>query len=395
MYTEIENLDKTDLHGKKVILFGASTYGIRAIEEIEQLGANILFFCDNDEKKHNCTFANFIIKNPKAIYEHPEAFVIITSTYRNEIKKQLKEMGVKNVYILKMGVRHFTISPTEFINKVISPKEANSYLYEQILSDSPFFIGRIGSMELECICSYLYFQNRKRTKQQSYPNNVIWGVYNCAGVFPKKDELYDEFCELYLKDLHEMDLIWSMWFSKFENQLYAEQVSEKIITDYRKTCLPIDLYNPWTKALEGKKVLVIHPFEDSIKNNYKHRAKFFKNKEVLPNFDLITLKAVQSIAGTRTCYTTWFEALESMKKQIDEFEFDIALIGAGAYGLPLGAYIKRIGKKALHIGGVLQLYFGIRGKFYDQFHIYNEYWTKPFDSERPKEYLKVESGRYW
>ena len=50
-----------------------------------------------------------------------------------------------------------------------------------------------------------------------------------------------------------------------------------------------------------------------------------------------------------------------MKAQIDKEDFDICLIGAGAYGFPLAAYVKRKGKKAVHLGGALQLLFGIKG----------------------------------
>ena len=78
-----------------------------------------------------------------------------------------------------------------------------------------------------------------------------------------------------------------------------------------------------------------------------------------------------------------------------EIDFDIALIGAGAYGFPLGAYAKQLGKQALHIGGALQLYFGIRGAYYDQFGYHNEFWTRPLEEEKPKGFKKVEAGRYW
>ena len=84
-----------------------------------------------------------------------------------------------------------------------------------------------------------------------------------------------------------------------------------------------------------------------------------------------------------------------MKEQMQKIDFDIALIGAGAYGFPLGAYAKELGKKALHIGGMLQLYFGIRGKYYDQFNYHNEYWTRPLEEEKPQGFKKVEAGRYW
>ena len=105
---------------------------------------------------------------------------------------------------------------------------------------------------------------------------------------------------------------------------------------------PFFSQNPWTKSLEGKKVLVVHPFEKSIIKQYKKRDKIFYNG-FLPQFELITLKSVQSLGGN-TQFIDWFQALDYMKNKISEIDFDIALIGAGAYGMPLAAHVKRMGK---------------------------------------------------
>lgn len=74
---------------------------------------------------------------------------------------------------------------------------------------------------------------------------------------------------------------------------------------------------------------------------------------MLPKFELKTIRAVQSIAGNRPPeHRNWYSALKFMEKQIDKAgEFDVAIIGCGAYGMPLGAYIKRLGKIAVHMGG--------------------------------------------
>ena len=77
-----------------------------------------------------------------------------------------------------------------------------------------------------------------------------------------------------------------------------------------------------TKSLEGKKVLVVHPFEKSIIKQYK-RDKIFYNG-FLPQFELITLKSVQSLGGI-TQFIDWFQALDYMKNKISEIDFDIAL----------------------------------------------------------------------
>ena len=61
-----------------------------------------------------------------------------------------------------------------------------------------------------------------------------------------------------------------------------------------------------------------------------------------------------------------------MQKEIDKIDFDIAILGCGAYGYPLASYIKSIGKKAIHIGGATQLIFGIKGKRWEKASFINE-----------------------
>ena len=51
-----------------------------------------------------------------------------------------------------------------------------------------------------------------------------------------------------------------------------------------------------------------------------------------------------------------------MEERIGKIDFDVALLGCGAYGLPFAASIKRMGKKAVHLGVATQILFGIKGK---------------------------------
>ena len=158
--------------------------------------------------------------------------------------------------------------------------------------------------------------------------------------------------------------------------------------------------NPWTRALEGKKILVVHPFTETIEKQYNKRELIFENN-LLPAFELKTIKAVQSIAGTKTEYASWFEALESMKNKISNTDYDICIIGAGAYGLPLAAHVKRIGKKSIHLGGVTQLLFGIIGRRWEDFlfwpykNLFNKHWIRPGETEKPIGAEKVEDACYW
>ena len=96
---------------------------------------------------------------------------------------------------------------------------------------------------------------------------------------------------------------------------------------------------------------------------------------------------------------SWFEALASMEKEIATKEFDIALIAAGAYGLPMAAYVKSLGKQAIYMASSMQILFGIRGKRWDNWpdwaaH-FNEYWVYPSEAETPSKKNEVEGGSYW
>ena len=81
------------------------------------------------------------------------------------------------------------------------------------------------------------------------------------------------------------------------------------------------------------------------------------------------------------------------------FRSDIAIIGCGAYGFPLAAKLKEAGKQAIHLGGVTQIMFGIKGKRWVESPTYrfsfNEAWEYPLESERPDSSQKVEESCYW
>ena len=149
-------------------------------------------------------------------------------------------------------------------------------------------------------------------------------------------------------------------------------------------------------------MLVIHPFQKSIEQQYQKRELLFKNN-LLPKFELKTIKAVQTLANEKCEFKTWFEALDSMKQQMDNIDYDVALIGCGAYGLHLAAHAKRMGKKAIHLGGALQIFFGIIGKRYENpkhangfyLSLFNEHWTRPINEERPADAYLVENSTYW
>ena len=203
-----------------------------------------------------------------------------------------------------------------------------------------------------------------------------------------------------LEDASEIDILGSYVQHEYYVRSYTEKAKKINLNGYYA---PFLWKNPWTKELKGKKVLVIHPFAETIKKQYEKREYLFENPDVLPEFEKLTvIKAVQSIAGnsSETGFKDWFEALDFMKNQMDQSDYEIALIGCGAYGMSLAAHAKRKGKIAVHMAGWTQMLFGIYGNRWiedqPEFKKYiNKYWTRPGIDERPKNAEKVEGGCYW
>lgn len=311
--------------------------------------------------------------------------------------------------------RRFGLSANQRIHKVFTDSiknadSSNRMIYDLILAGKPAMISRFGTPESKCLLNYLELQEWQNAglfaKQHaeftgavsSWRTDVKTDLQDLVGFFPATDEMLERFAAFYIEQVKKIDAIGIWGFVPGETFLIKKYCPAAAAYDPR-ALEPYFFTNPWSKALEGKKVLVIHPFTTSIKKQYANREKLFADQSVLPAFELKTITAVQSIAGTKTQYANWFEALASMQTQIDATDFDVAIIGAGSYGLPLSAYIKEKGKIAIHIGGATQLLFGIKGKRWDDHPtispLYNDYWIRPDVSELVPEAQKVEGACYW
>lgn len=299
---------------------------------------------------------------------------------------------------LKLASRHLgiTITRKQYYGRPIADKErGNKLISDMIVSGKPFMITRLGSVELGCIVGFL---GKQILGKQKYKDKTVAAMVNNAGFFPGDEELLDRFCRLMLEEMALIDLL-GVWNINLEDYLVKEFCSQSAALVTLGAIDPFHVSLPWSAFLENKKVLVVHPYSRSIQNQYRKRSLLYPGSSILPQFDLKVITAVQSIASTKTGFIDWFEALESMQTAIADTDFDIALIGAGAYGLPLAAYVKKMGKQAIHMGGTLQLLFGIRGKRWDTSEhavkYYNEHWVRPLPDETPGGAAKVENGCYW
>jgi hypothetical protein len=299
--------------------------------------------------------------------------------------------------LLQSGTLRTEIEDVDnYHGKPILQNQAGNDLIAQLLeSPEPLMIARLGRTETECIVNYL---EKNKRGNRAFNKIIRNKMSTFSGFFPATDEMLDRFCEEFLDHLHLLDVM-GVWFNEGEEDICHTFCPDTRLVRLR--CLePYYHARPWSEKLRDKKVLVIHPFQHTIVTQFTNsRERLFADPAVLPPFHLETIRAVQTLAGAESPFATWFEAYVYMCSEMEKKDFDVAIIGAGAYGLPLAAHAKKLGKKAIHMGGATQILFGIKGKRWDNHEVisklYNDYWVRPTADETPGNSKVVEGGCYW
>ncbi|HAT1640290.1 TPA: hypothetical protein ACF6GX_000045 [Raoultella ornithinolytica] len=289
----------------------------------------------------------------------------------------------------------------------IKGQEANDYISKIIKSKKPAMVAKFGTIELNALVSHLC------NKQESYnftdyldyfrgEKPTLWwkikldSLCSNAGFFPNDSSLLGQFYQVYYQGIKNIDVLGSYIHNE---KYFAKELTNAVKVDLDGYYAPFLYNHPWTKNLEGRKVLIIHPFIDEIKSQYANRELLWADPDVLPSFELLTYKPIVSMLDNKTEFKTWFEALDKMQNDIKKIDFDVAIIGCGAYGLPLASFVKSLGKQSVHLAGWTQVLFGIKGKRWDDLpqisKFYNEYWVRPGQNTKIDGFSKVENGCYW
>lgn len=281
--------------------------------------------------------------------------------------------------------------------EVQDAQTSQKLLADAIRLNKPYMAGRLGAGELE-YCYETQFYKQGLIKNIRVDRLERTCVNN--GFFPPTAESFQRFSDLMEECIKDVDLL-GVSYMTMEGFYCRRYLSSEAVLTERRFFDFWDYDEPFTSALEGKRVLVIHPFEKTIREQYQNREMLYdKDRGILPQFKLDTIKAVQTGAGgVDDRFDTWFDALDYMTDEALKREFDVALIGCGAYGFPLAHRLKQAGKVAIHMGGVTQMLFGIKGKRWDihptASRLYNEYWKRPALEDTPPSTDKVENSCYW
>jgi hypothetical protein len=254
--------------------------------------------------------------------------------------------------------------------------------------------GKIGESELGGLTSYLHYRNRDGFAAQWTRRSRR--LYTNAGVFPDNVLAYNDFASAMSDALSHLDVL-AAWYNPGEARVVRSLAPRARLVGL--TCLEPHLWHqPWFSALRDKRVLVITPFADTVRAQFERMPKIWSKKpEMAVSFELLTLRTPFAAAIAPSPYRDWQSGLDDLRRSMDMLHFDVAIIGAGAWSVPLAAHAKLSGRVGVHLGGATQILFGVRGRRWDtnpkHAPFITDAWVRP--GERPAQLSKIEGGCYW
>lgn len=260
----------------------------------------------------------------------------------------------------------------------------------------PFLAARL-SLGAELSIALEYVQNRTLTVTPALRRN--------AGVYPETAAEAERFARAYAEAAANATVMarFGGAYEAAETAVLAALAPTATVVENRALEPFYFPRSPWSAALEGRRVLVVHPFAATIRRQYERhrRGELLWPGRTLPAFSALTVvRAPVSLGDAAAPHGSWSESLEAAAAAIDAAgPFDVALLGCGSYGLPLADRVRSRGSPAVLVGGGLQLLFGIKGRRWtdrpDFVERINGNWVWPRNDETPPGARAVEGGAYW
>ena len=218
-------------------------------------------------------------------------------------KREFQYYFVKNrlrMYWRLIKTRYLKL---KYIRRVISGKtildvqESNAVIREMISSGKPFCLVRYGATEMNA------WEKSKEVElgiSSEMEQLAVDTLQRQSGFFPADVALMPRFQKLMEDCSRDIDAL-AIFNTQMEDYMLKKYIPKDatVVRARSLDCFRMGGQEPWSMALKGKRVLVIHPFADSIQKQYARREKLFDDPNILPEFELHTIKAVQTIVGTK------------------------------------------------------------------------------------------------
>jgi hypothetical protein len=278
---------------------------------------------------------------------------------------------------------------------LVSSEGFHYTINEAVGQKTPLAVGRLGGVEASIVmwakgipsCNW---------RPDLWPlfADTANGATN-AGIRPRNKESYRVFADLCLSAMEGLDLQ-GVWSSGYEAVCIGRGAKREF---FNVEITGPDGANPrhWLCSLQGKRVLVVSPFDGTIQKQIPRLAEVWPQSDWMTGTDFCSVQFPYLI--DEGCPETWWEVYDRIGAIVSRGDYDVALFGCGGLGLPFAHLAKKAGRVGIHLGGHLQLAFGIYGQRHleqewHRKHI-NEAWVRPGGNELPVSAKRVEGGCYW
>ncbi len=314
---------------------------------------------------------------------------------------------------LGIHIQKFSIWSKNFTTLMMNDNDfLSNYIRKKNESNKNFIIPRISGIENNVAVFQHVIANKIHhdlNPLKQYISKILYAMKNNAGIKLTNQQNIELYSHAYLSAFDNCD-IFAGWEPQGNYIGHIAQSHSYILNQYSNKhmfwALTFDIFhyifsNPWTQSLSGKRILIISPFIETIREQLPIRKHIYNGVDLFPDCSFELLKPPQTQADEAS--EDFYNEFDKFKQKVDAKlnSFDIALVSCGGYANPICAHIFLKGKSAIYVGGVLQMYFGILGNRWikerpDIVKLYhNKYWKRPSINEKPKNCEKVEGGCYW
>lgn len=275
-----------------------------------------------------------------------------------------------------------------------------------------FAAGKLGFSE-QCLLGYAPLLERERDPRRivAYEAALRFHCERQTGVFPTDADFLRRFAIAHAEHVRSLDVI-GLFGGPQESMLRAWHRLPGRGIPYRLTepdsSTPDRPERCYLPLLAGKRLLIVAPFARLVAarcNAATFEAIWQKTGKRW--FAPAGVAAVELPYGyvtetaTHERFGDVLRLFEHVCAEVASHEFDVALIAAGALGIPVAAFAKGLGRIGLSLGGHLQVIFGIRGRRWhnDPFYrdqVMNEAWIDMPAEYRPHGAATLtDGGAYW
>jgi len=281
----------------------------------------------------------------------------------------------------------------------------DSLIHRLLSSPSPHMIGRIAGIELKV--AYYVLEQTHRIRDQD-----LLELENNAGIHITSNESLKEYVTRLIEayDACSAIGIWETTGKVYElTGTGQEFVARRTPHIDKISALALEPYYlpptepSWMMALKGKRILILHPFVHTIQKQLDHLQELYPHRSWFEGCTFQLVRPPFTLAGNhenKDWKVHYEQCITSIRHAYESNPFDVALVGAGGYGMLLSHFLhSELKVSSIYVGGALQLFFGVIGKrwFTNKrvMELVNDTWTRPLTEDKPSEFQRVERGCYW